>query len=757
MAYSIAIPAFNEAHTIGRLLESLRSAPEGLVEILVADNASTDRTAAVVNDAARHDARIRLLTVPEAGKPSAWNALLASAREDVIIFIDADAVPEPGSLGALLGALDRAGVIAAGGRRVPRAGGSAGWLARFLSDPVVETCLTGPLYAIRRPAVRARMAELGIDHMPNVFAEDIWLLSLFRAGEFVVGDEATVAVDMDDLAAQRLTSARRRLVKHETTVARADIGRRLDADHPEGLNPAAQLRTVLAGPYGAGRKLRWVVGGAAKLVADRVWPVDAAATGLIDQYSRDPGGLLRGEGSTRARSSVAAHGPDAAVVIRSAVPSDAEAYARLEDEAAGGGTRRLYGRRWPRAVHEAFRSDHGRHSHRHVVCAERAGYVVGIAGLIAHSDWVDEQPPGLRSRVILRWRRRLGFRPTPITLPDEGVGITIAVDERCRGMGIGRRLHHAIVDRAVAAGLSAVVHETAFDNTPALTMNRALGFAELTTRLPEPSALMVRPLTPRAKQRIAWHQDFHGNGFLEEALPLADPDVIDALAADRVHFDRALERSAAEGRAEVPYRFTGAIERAAFDPAVVEVVQAILRTDQWVVWGPNIRRETPNEAHRWHVDLESWYWPSITVAVGVEGCSPEAATVFLPGTARLDRLPSRARQPTDDASVVTLARQQGVTAEPTAIRGLANGRFGVFDAKTWHRGVPEASAGRVLLFLHYQRADARRVPTMVDHHRHQWSTEPAPYRSTTGVNPVVRTANLPAREHLRRLDHRLRR
>ena len=70
-------------------------------------------------------------------------------------------------------------------------------------------------------------------------------------------------------------------------------------------------------------------------------------------------------------------------------------------------------------------------------------------------------------------------------------------------------------------------------------------------------------------------------------------------------FDRKLAEWQALGHARVPYLFTAAIERVAHDAAIRMVVEALLGTDRWVVWGPNILREMPNAASRWHVDLES--------------------------------------------------------------------------------------------------------------------------------------------------------
>jgi len=76
------------------------------------------------------------------------------------------------------------------------------------------------------------------------------------------------------------------------------------------------------------------------------------------------------------------------------------------------------------------------------------------------------------------------------------------------------------------------------------------------------------------------------------------------------------------------------------------------------------------------------------------------------------------------------------------------GRFYAFNAQTWHRGEPGTSTNRLLLFLHYQPADAGRVPLMLDYERHRWSRKPAAYLAGPGVTPVTTVARLPIRERV---------
>jgi succinoglycan biosynthesis protein ExoA len=62
---TVAIPAFNEEEDIGRILKLFsQSAYPNVVEILVADGGSTDRTREIIEDMGREDERIRLIDNP---------------------------------------------------------------------------------------------------------------------------------------------------------------------------------------------------------------------------------------------------------------------------------------------------------------------------------------------------------------------------------------------------------------------------------------------------------------------------------------------------------------------------------------------------------------------------------------------------------------------------------------------------------------------------------------------------------------------
>lgn len=99
---SIVIPCRNGAATLGRQLDALL-AQDGHepFEIVVADNGSTDTTAAVVQEYAARDPRVRYVDArAKAGINHARNSGIAASRGRIILLCDADDVVRPGWLTA---------------------------------------------------------------------------------------------------------------------------------------------------------------------------------------------------------------------------------------------------------------------------------------------------------------------------------------------------------------------------------------------------------------------------------------------------------------------------------------------------------------------------------------------------------------------------------------------------------------------------------------------------------------------------------
>ena len=92
---AVLIPARNEERNIGACVESVLASRDVELEVLVLDDASTDRTAEVVQAFALRDTRVRL--VGTQSLPSGWNGkqracwvLAQETTSSLLLFLDAD-------------------------------------------------------------------------------------------------------------------------------------------------------------------------------------------------------------------------------------------------------------------------------------------------------------------------------------------------------------------------------------------------------------------------------------------------------------------------------------------------------------------------------------------------------------------------------------------------------------------------------------------------------------------------------------------
>jgi len=101
------VPAYNRASMIGRALRSVLDQAGAEVEVVVADDASTDGTVEAVR--ALDDPRVVLIVLPRnVGVCGARNAAIDRARGDWLAMLDSDFEMLPGGVARLLGYCDAA-------------------------------------------------------------------------------------------------------------------------------------------------------------------------------------------------------------------------------------------------------------------------------------------------------------------------------------------------------------------------------------------------------------------------------------------------------------------------------------------------------------------------------------------------------------------------------------------------------------------------------------------------------------------------
>lgn len=89
---TVVIPAYNEEKWIGHILDVLGQVTE-LTQIIVVDDGSTDKTAAILYECQQLDRRIHLVRLPvNCGKGGAMLAGANASHNDLIVFLDADLI-----------------------------------------------------------------------------------------------------------------------------------------------------------------------------------------------------------------------------------------------------------------------------------------------------------------------------------------------------------------------------------------------------------------------------------------------------------------------------------------------------------------------------------------------------------------------------------------------------------------------------------------------------------------------------------------
>lgn len=101
MLFSLIIPCYNVEAFLAECLDSVLSQSFDDWEAICVNDGSTDGTGVILADYATRDARIRVLTQPNAGLSVARNAGIAAAKGDFLLFLDSDDVLTSGALAIL--------------------------------------------------------------------------------------------------------------------------------------------------------------------------------------------------------------------------------------------------------------------------------------------------------------------------------------------------------------------------------------------------------------------------------------------------------------------------------------------------------------------------------------------------------------------------------------------------------------------------------------------------------------------------------
>lgn len=165
-AVSVLIPARDEAASIRAAVTSVLASEAVQLELLVLDDHSSDATAAIVQDLAARDTRLRLYRAPPlppgwCGKQHACSVLASLATHPLMVFVDADVRLAPDGIARLVAFLEAGPAALVSG--VPRQ--EMGTWAERLVIPLIHFLLLGflPLRHMRvsrHPAFGAGCGQL---------------------------------------------------------------------------------------------------------------------------------------------------------------------------------------------------------------------------------------------------------------------------------------------------------------------------------------------------------------------------------------------------------------------------------------------------------------------------------------------------------------------------------------------------------------------------------------------------------------------
>jgi cellulose synthase/poly-beta-1,6-N-acetylglucosamine synthase-like glycosyltransferase len=159
---TVIVAAHDEESVIERRVQNLlqQNYPRDRFDVLVASDASADRTEELVEAIARREPRVTLLRCPRGGKVAAQNRAVRQSRAEILAFTDANAQWKPDALHKLVrNFADPDVAYVCGGHFYEAADGTnregtywrwEAWLRRNESLLGSITGGIGPIYAVRR-------------------------------------------------------------------------------------------------------------------------------------------------------------------------------------------------------------------------------------------------------------------------------------------------------------------------------------------------------------------------------------------------------------------------------------------------------------------------------------------------------------------------------------------------------------------------------------------------------------------------------
>jgi glycosyltransferase involved in cell wall biosynthesis len=244
----IVMPAHNEQERIDRTLHAYRDGcPQPDVTFLVALDACTDGTAAIVRAHQRVDPRVRCIEYPKLGKGGVIAETFRRSRADLVGFVDADGATPPRELLRLADAARRTdGAIAS--RRHPASVLPA---RRPLAREITSAGFAGSVrvlmglpYRDTQCGAKVLRREVVHDVLPHLAARDLLfdvdLLAAARERGWHIVEVPTVWIDQEGSRVSAVADSRRM----GASLVRLWLRRRMQAGRRPGWRPGGAVQAA---------------------------------------------------------------------------------------------------------------------------------------------------------------------------------------------------------------------------------------------------------------------------------------------------------------------------------------------------------------------------------------------------------------------------------------------------------------------------------------------------------------------------------
>jgi glycosyltransferase involved in cell wall biosynthesis len=136
------LPVFNEEHSIRRCLDSILGQDyNNIIEILVIDGGSNDRTAEIVSVYAGKDLRIKLLENPRRVQACAMNIAIDKARGSILVRVDGHSILDTDYVSNAVSVLEKSSASVVGGAISPV---GIGWKSEGIGAAMNSKIGSGP-------------------------------------------------------------------------------------------------------------------------------------------------------------------------------------------------------------------------------------------------------------------------------------------------------------------------------------------------------------------------------------------------------------------------------------------------------------------------------------------------------------------------------------------------------------------------------------------------------------------------------------